>query len=64
MAIKVYPTEIEGVDDDGRKIFTVSLFDEFSATITMNAVIGINDNTASDLYEAIRDALELLRTEK
>ncbi len=23
--IKVYPTEIEGVDDDGRKIFTVSL---------------------------------------
>ena len=64
MAIKVYPTEIEGVDDDGRKIFTVSLFDKFSATITMNAVIGINDNTASDLYEAIRDALELLRTEK
>ncbi len=64
MAIKVYPTEIEGVDDDGRKIFTVSLFDEFSATITMNAVIGINDNTASDLYEAIRDALELLRTKK
>ena len=64
MAIKVYPTEIEGVDDDGRKVFTVSLFDKFSATITMNAVIGINDNTASDLYEAIRDALELLRTEK
>lgn len=64
MAIKVYPTEIEGVDDDGRKIFTVSLFDEFSATITMNAVIGINDNTASDVYEAIRDALELLRIGK
>jgi hypothetical protein len=56
MAIKVYPTEIEGVDDDGRKIFTASLFDEFSATITMNAVIGINDNTA--------DAFSLLRTEK
>ena len=64
MAIKVYPTEIEGVDDDGRKIFTLSMFDEFSATITMNAVIGINSNTASDLYEAIRDALSLLRTEK
>jgi len=64
MAIKVYPTEIEGVDDSGRKIFTLSMFDEFSATITMNAVIGINDNTASDLYEAIRDALELLRIEK
>ena len=64
MAIKVYPTEIEGVDDDGRKIFTVSLFDEFSATITMNAVIGINDNTARELYDAIRDALSLLRTEK
>lgn len=64
MAIKVYPTEIEGVDDDGRKIFTVSLFDKFSATITMNAVIGINDNTARELYDAIRDALLLLRTEK
>lgn len=64
MAIKVYPTEIEGVDDDGRKIFTVSMFDEFSATITMNAVIGINDNTATELYEAICDALSLLRTEK
>jgi len=62
--IKVYPTEIEGVDDDCRKIFTVSLFDEFSATITMNAVIGINDNTATELYEAICDALSLLRTEK
>ncbi len=62
--IKVYPTEIEATDDSGRKIFTVSMFDEFSATITMNAVIGINDNTASDLYEAIRDALSLLRTEK
>ncbi len=64
MAIKVYPTEIEGVDDGGRKIFTVSMFDKFSATITMNAVIGINDNTARDLFDAIRDALSLLRTEK
>ncbi len=62
MAIKVYPPEIEGVDDDGRKIFTVSMLDEFSATITMNAVIGINDNTARDLFDAIRDALSLLRT--
>lgn len=64
MAIKVYPTEIEGVDDDGRKIFTVSMLDKFSATITMNAVIGVNNNTARDLYEAIRDALSLLMTEK
>ena len=30
----------------------------------MNAVVGINDNTARELYDAIRDALSLLRTEK
>lgn len=62
--IKVYPTEVEAVDDDGRKVFTLSMFDEASATLTMDTIIGINDNTATELYEAIRDAIELLRIEK
>lgn len=64
MALKVYPTEIEAVDDDDRKVFTLSVFDEFSATLTMDTIIGINDNTATELYEAIRDAIKLLKIEK
>lgn len=64
MTIKVYPAEIEAVNSDGRKIFTLSMFDEASATLTMDTIIGINDNTATELYEAIRDAIELLRIVK
>lgn len=62
--IKVYPTEIKAVDDSGRKVFTMTMFDEASATLNMHTIIGLNEMSLVDLYDAINKAIALLRIEK
>lgn len=64
MSIKVYPTEVEAVDDDGTKVFTLSMFDEASAKLMMDTLITLHENGVDDLYEALKTAIELLRSEK
>jgi hypothetical protein len=62
--IKVYPTEVEAVDAIGRKIFTMTMFDEHSATIGMNTVVSLDEYGADELYDGIKKAIALLRMEK
>ena len=62
--IKVYPTEVEAIHEDGGKVFTMMMIDDVSATIEMNATVGLHDHGADDLYDALKRSIEILRTEK
>jgi len=62
--IKIYTTEVIGVDTDDhdRPLFKLRTFDECSATLTIDTVIW--PGNIGQLFEAIQQALERLELDQ
>lgn len=59
--IKIYPIEIEAVDDDGELVFKLKSYDENSASLTVNALI--SHGNVDDFCRALGKAVIMLELE-
>ena len=60
--ISVYATQIEAVDETGVIIFKLNTFDEYTAELTINAVI--SPDILQDLFDSIKKGVDLLELKK
>ena len=60
--IKMYPTVIEAVDESGDLVFKLESFDEVSAKIELNSLLG--SGNLEEILSAIRSGVEMLKLEK
>lgn len=59
--IKVYPIEVEAVED-GRKLFTLSMTEEGVFNLELESMIC--KESLEELFTSIRNAVEILEIEK
>lgn len=59
--IKIYPIEIEAVDDDGEPVFKLKAVDENNASLTVDALI--SPGNVDDFCRALSKAIIMLELE-
>jgi hypothetical protein len=59
--MKIYPTEIEAIDEDGKLIFKLETVDGFCAQLTINTLV--SNSSIDELCAEIKNALLLLDLE-
>ncbi len=62
MSIRLYPIEIEAVNEDENAVFKLRTFDERCATLTVDSVI--TPANIDEFCEALKQALTLLELEQ
>ena len=56
--IKVYPIQIEAIDDVSDLVFKLTTFDEYTAELTIKTLV--NADMLPELFEALNKAMLLL----
>lgn len=59
--IKIYPVEVEAVDDAEEPVFKLKAIDAYYATLTIDLLI--SHNNIDELCQALRQAVALLKLE-
>ncbi len=60
--MKVYPTEVEAISDDGAKAFTISIHELDVYNILLHTLV--SKEGLDELFESIRKGVELMEIEK
>ncbi len=59
--MKIYPTEVEAIADDGTKLYTISLHESNVYNLLLHTLI--NKDGLDELFENIRKGIELMEIE-
>lgn len=57
--MKVYPTQVECIDDSGEVVFRVETFDEHTASIKLADTV-VSEKSVDELFASLRTAFTML----
>ncbi len=60
--MKIYPTEVEAIADDGTKLFTINLHELDVYNLLLHTLV--SKDGLDELFESIRKGVELMEIEK